>query len=260
MPTSRRDFLLGGATALLSISGAKLAASPARPNPPAAEKLREAWQSQRQGIRTLRVVFETVLDGQEGWSEEARWLQVGNTEFRFEAPNRTWFVAQREGLKLTEYQDSNRFFQGMESPDASRQPYISYDGPPRQGKKASLSLEFFAPGLDDKPTFDLGRAVVHQQPTLIVGQGDRRLYVAPSEPFLVRRLEQYRTESQLAKRTEYLDHDILDGRLPFPRAMTILEWNEQGAQRAPVRIAVAEVQLNQPLPPLVSTWDRQIHG
>jgi hypothetical protein len=260
MPTSRRNFLLGGATVLLGISGAKLAASPpVQPNPSAAGKLRAALQAQRQGIRTLRVVFETVLDGQEGWSEEARWLLVGSTELRFEAPSRIWVIAHREGLKMTEYQDENRYLQGLESPDGSRPPRLNSGGPPKPGRRASISFDFFVPGLDDKPTFDLGSAIVDQQPTVVVGQGDRRLYLAPAEPYLVRRLEQYRTESQLAKRTDYLDHEILDGRLPFPKAMTILEWNEQGAQRAPVRITVTEVQLNQPLPPLVTTWS-EIHG
>lgn len=262
MEPTRRNLLQSIGLCLAGfVAGRPIFAAPGNPEAQnQASRLRASLQANRERIRTLYLNFEVKLLGTEGWSEDARWLIQGRTELAYQAPGLMWVVSHHEGMTTTELLKEGRFFRGMEAPDGSRPPRVTYDGPAGQQSKPGMSIEVFLPVPDDKPMYDLGSQQLDGQTVAILGQGDRRYYVTTEPPVFVRRLERYQTESRLGARVEFLEPEASSAKVVFPRTVLAQELDADGKPRSPMQFTVLELRVNESIPRLSTSFADRLDG
>lgn len=256
MQATRRELIallgssvLGGAAAARSAWAESSLGAPA-----GADILIDAWRTElrarRLKVRELFLLVECRIEGEEGWSASARWLVEGRSHlfYRSEAhPHDHMLIHHRDGALLTELGGRRGYFQGIEPTDGRRPPQILREDPASPGPHPSLRYTQFLPALADRPAFVAGRRTLATGPCLIVGQGDFRYFFDVAGPPVVRRRERFRTASQARERIDYLEYETLQ-EVPFARGLLITRFNLDGSARAPLRVTVLEIALNEGLP------------
>lgn len=238
MQPSRRDFLKT-ASALaggLTVAGG-LQASAGNQLDKAASELREQLLKRRQAIESLQVDYTYSSSNEND-------LLNGKNRFYL---SRNRYNLRHDGPQGVIVQILNGE-QGLDAVVDGGGTVIQVRHWNRSERRSiPRPLDNFLPQLEDKPMTSRGIRKVDGEPCQGLLQGDRLFWVSTKEN-AVRSVEFFRSADKLGERMLFADFTEPAAGILFPRSVTILDLDDNGAAAVTKVLSVESVTINGPLP------------